>query len=688
MLNKLPVVMLVATLTACAAPKNAAPPPAIVPAAEVETVTVPSGLDLAGFDRSVRPQDDLYRFVGGTWLRATPIPADKSNYGTFTRLADDAEATIHDLVVELAQRPDLPMGSGEQKIGNFFTAFMDTQQIESVGLQPLAAPLARIAAIRTTRDVVRFMGASQRLGVAHPLAFFVSPDARDSSRYLAALYQNGLTMPDRDYYLDQDPKYVAFRAAFVTYVERLLSAAGEPDAADAAQRIAALETNLAQAHWTKVQNRDPVKTYNKLSLADLRRLAPQIDWSALLEGLGATPGMIDVNQPSYVATVGKLVKSVSVEVWRAYFKFHLLDEYAPYLAPQFDELHFGFHRRSLQGITEQPPRWQRAVQTMDSVMGELLGQQYVARKFAAEDKARVQTLVGNLLAAFGASIDELDWMGSETRAAAREKLASISVKIGYPDVWRNYAALVVTDTDLVGNMRRSAEFEINRQLTRIGRPVDRTEWFMTPQTVNAYYSPSHNEIVFPAAILQPPFFNAEADDAVNYGGIGAVIGHEISHAFDDQGRQYDGDGNLRDWWAFDDGVRFKKRASELVAQYGSFTVLDGRKLNGELTLGENIGDLSGLAVAYKAYRLSLQGAEAPVIDGFTGPQRFFLGWAQVWRRNYRDEELLRRVLTDPHSPSEFRANGTASNLDAFQEAFALQPGDKLYRPAGERVKIW
>ena len=686
MLSKLLLATSVVALAACVSPAPL-PAPQVAPAPVVEA-TAPSGLDLAGFDRSMRPQDDLYRFGGGAWLKATPIPADKSNYGTFTRLADDAEATIRDLIEALAQRPDLPMGSTDQKIGNFYSAYMDVEQIESVGLQPLVAPLSRIAVMQTTRDVVRYMGAAQRLGVAHPIAFYVTPDARESSRYIAALYQNGLTMPDRDYYLDPDAKYVAFRGAFTRYVEELLTAAGEADAADAARRVAALETRIAEYHWTKVQNRDPIKSYNKLTLAELRKLAPAIDWSAMLEGLGATPSAINVRQPSFVAGLGKLVRSVPVADWRLYFKFRLLDEYAPYLAARFDTLHFAFHKRTLQGTTAQPPRWQRAVQTMGGVMGELLGQKYVEREFSAADKARVQALVGNLLAAFGSSIEQLEWMGPETRAAAKAKLAKISVKIGYPDVWRDFSALVVSGSDLIGNLRRASEFEINRQLNRIGRPVDRTEWFMTPQTVNAYYSPNLNEIVFPAAILQPPFFDAQADDAVNFGGIGAVIGHEISHAFDDQGRQYDGDGNLRDWWTFDDGVRFKQRASQLVAQYGTFTVLDGQKLNGELTLGENIGDLSGLAVAFKAYQLSLGGAPAPVIDGFTGPQRFFLGWAQVWRRQYRDEELLRRVLTDPHSPSEFRANGTASNLDAFQEAFDLQPGDRLYRAPEERVKIW
>ncbi|MCB1624133.1 MAG: M13 family metallopeptidase [Pseudomonadales bacterium] len=686
MLLRFAVVTGVALLSACAVapPPVPAPPPADVRAA----TTLPSGLDLTGFDRGVRPQDDLYRFGGGSWLRNTPIPADKSSYGTFARLADDAETVIRDLIVDLAQRADWPAGSAEQKIGSFYSSYMDTERLEAVGLQPLAAQFSRIASINTARDVVRYIGASQRIGVAHPIAFFVSPDARDSSRYLAALYQNGLTMPDRDYYLDPDDKYRAFRSAFSQYVEQLLAAAGEADAASMARRITALETRIAEYHWTKVQNRDPLKTYNKMTLAELRKLAPQFDWSAMLEGLGATPGSIDVKQPSFVAGIGKLVRSVPVADWRVYFKFRLLDAYAPYLAKRFDELHFGFHKRSLQGVTGQQPRWQRAVQAMNSVMGELLGQQYVEREFSADDKTRVKALVGNLLAAFDQSIDQLDWMGPQTRAEARQKLAKIGVKIGYPDVWRDYSALVVTRSDLIGNMRRSAEFEINRQLVRIGRPVDRTEWFMTPQTVNAYYSPSHNEIVFPAAILRPPFFDSNVDDAVNYGGIGAVIGHEISHAFDDQGRQYDGDGNLRDWWSFDDAARFKKRAGALVAEFNNFTVLDGQKLNGELTLGENIGDLSGLAVAFKAYQLSLHGAPAPMIDGFSGPQRFFLGWAQIWRRNYRDAELLKRVLTDPHSPSEYRANGTASNLDAFQQAFELKPGDKLYRAPEERVKIW
>jgi predicted metalloendopeptidase len=679
--------MLSFVLGACAsspsapAPEPAAPPPPPAP-------LLKSGLDLTGFDRGVRPQDDLYRFAGGAWLANTPIPADKSNYGSFIILDDKAQEEVKELILAAAQKADRPPGSDAQKVGDFYQAYMDTARVESLGLAPLEEEFARIDAIATPRDVARYIGHSQRIGVAQPFAWYSAPDSKNSSVYLGSLYQNGLTMPDRDYYLSPDEKYARFRAAFAVYVENMLARAGERNAKSAAARIAALETRIANYQWTKTQNRDPVKTYNPMSLPEYQKLAPGFDWLAFFEGMGAPAQKLDVSQPPFIKGMAQLVKTVPVADWRAYFKFQLLDDYAPALSAQFADLEFDFHKKTLNGIPEPQPRWRRAVDAMDGSMGELIGKMFVESHFGAAAKQRMLELVDNLLKAFDSSIDSLEWMSADTRAEARKKLSKITVKIGYPDKWRDYGPLEIRRDDLVGNLMRAAQFNHDRLVRRTGGPVDKSEWLMTPQTVNAYYNPTTNEITFPAAILRWPFFDMDADDAVNYGGIGSVIGHEISHGFDDSGRQFDGDGNLRDWWTADDGAKFKQRADMLVKQYAGYTVLDNRPLNGQLTLGENIGDLSGMAVAYKAYQISLAGKEAPVIDGFTGPQRFFLGWAQVWRRKYRDEELLRRLVVDPHSPSEFRANGPASNIDAFYEAFDVKPGDRMYRPPAERVKIW
>jgi predicted metalloendopeptidase len=679
-----------AILAACAS-KAPESPPAPAPAAAAPLAPAPpprSGLDLAGFDRNVRAQDDLYRFVGGGWLANTEIPPDRSNYGSFIILDDRAKEEIRALIVAAAQQPNRAPGSDAQKVGDYYTAYMDTARIESLGLEPLRAELARIDAIATPRDVARYIGHAQRLGVNPPFAWFTNADQKNSVVYIGSVYQAGLTMPDRDYYLNPEDRYAEFRAKFSTYVEQMLALAGERNAKSAAARIAALETRLANYQWTKVQNRDPVKTYNPMSLPEYQKLAPNFDWLSFFEGMGAPVQRLNIYQPSFMKGIGQLVKTVPVSDWRLFFKFKLLDEYAPCLPAQFADLEFDFHGRTLNGVQQQKPRWRLALESMEGDLGELLGKMFVAQYFPPEAKQRMLAIVGNLLKAMDSSMDGLEWMSPATRAEARKKLSKITVKIGYPDKWRDYSTYVVRPDDMLGNYMRGQEFETQRQIARSGGPVDKGEWLMTPQQVNAYYLASANEITFPAGILRPPFFDMNADDAVNYGGIGSVIGHEISHGFDDSGRQFDGDGNLRDWWTAEDGAKFKQRADALVKQYGANTVLDDRHLNGELTLGENIGDLSGLAIALKGYRLSLGGKPAPEIDGFTGEQRFFLGWAQVWRRKYRDEDLLKRLLTDPHSPSEFRSNVPTSNIDAFYDAFTVKPSDRMYRPPAERVKIW
>jgi putative endopeptidase len=692
MLDRLAVMASVAVLTAAALSACAAStpqtPPAAAPAVAPPPPVLKSGLDLSGFDRSVRPQDDLYRFAGGNWLAKTEIPADRSNYGSFIILDDQAQEEVRQLIVAASEQKDRAPGSDAQKAGDFYLSYMDTVRVESLGLTPLAAEIAQIDAIATPRDVARYIGYSQRIGLAQPFAWFSSPDSKNSSLYLGALFQNGLTMPDRDYYLSPDAKFAQFRAKFAVYVEQMLARAGERNAKSAAARIAALETRIANEQWTKVQNRDPVKTYNPMSLPEYQKLAPGFDWLAFFEGMGAPVQRLDINQPSFIKGMGQLVKTVPVSDWRLYFKFQLLDDYAPALSREFADLEFDFKQRTLNGVPEPRPRWRQAVDSMDGNMGELVGRMFVEAHFSAEEKQRMLALVANLLKAFDTSIDGLEWMSPDTRAEAKKKLAKITVKIGYPDKWRDYSTLTIKRDDLVGNLMRAAEFQHQRYVRRAGGPVDKSEWLMTPQTVNAYYSSSTNEITFPAAILRPPFFDMEADDAVNYGGIGAVIGHEISHAFDDSGRQFDGDGNLRDWWTANDAASFKTRADVVVAQFSGYSVLDNQHINGEFTLGENIGDLSGLAVAFKAYQLSLAGSPAPEIDGFTGEQRFFLGWAQVWRRKYRDEEMLKRLKADPHAFSEFRTNGPTGNIDAFYAAFGVKAGDRMYRPPADRVKIW
>ena len=650
-----------------------------------------SGLDLEGFDRSVRPQDDLYRFAGGNWLARTEIPADRSSYGTFSKLEDDAKDALRALVEAAAATRNAAPGSDTQKVGDLYASFTDTARIESRGLRSLDGELAAIAALRSTRDVYGYMGRAQRLGIGAPVRAFVGQDGRDATRYLVALNQAGLSMPDRDYYLVDEPRNLKTRAALAAYIEKLLTLAGRKDGAAAAQRIIALEKRIAEKHWTRVENRNPVKTYNKVTLAAAAELAPGFDFTTFFAANGPQAAAItefNVRQPTYVRALAEIVRDTSVEDWRAYFSYRLLDAYSPYLPKKFDDAHFEFRLAELRGIKEPAPRWRRGVELIDERVGEIAGRMYVERNFPPEARTRIRELVANLRQAFDLSIDSLDWMSAATKAEAKRKLASFTVKVGYPDQWRDYGKLVIARDDLVGNLLRSAAFEHERGLDKLGKPIDRTEWMMTPQTVNAYYSPPMNEIVFPAAILRKPFFDPAADDAVNYGGIGAVIGHEISHGFDDQGRQYDGGGNLRDWWTFDDNVRFRERAGKLAAQYDGFKPIDGKSVNGQLTLGENIGDLSGLAMAYRAYQLSLAGKPAPVIDGFTGPQRFFLGWAQIWQRKYRDDELRLRLVTDPHSPSEYRCNGVVANIAEFYEAFGVKEGDRLYRPPAERVRIW
>lgn len=655
----------------------------LLPAAADDPI---SGIDFDGFDRSVRPQDDLYRFVNGRWLMSNEIPSDKSNYGSFTALDDAAKENIRAIIEDARSNPNNPEA---QKVGDFYASFMNTELIEQKGLTPIQAELDKIDALTDMEGVFRHLGYLNTIGVGGPVGFGVTVDAKDSSRNLAVIIQAGTSLPDRDYYLKDDEKYQAAREAFKAYIARLFELAGIPDGPQAGEDILQLETQLANIQWSRTELRDAEKRYNKYYVKDLPELTPTLPWAAFFEAAGV-PDLVEINvmTPSFFAELDAMGTELSLDTAKQYLKFNVLDGAASYLPKDFADASFELYRRQLGGVQEQRPRWKRGVDQTGGILGEALGKIYVARHFKPEAKRRMDELVQNLLKAYEVSIADLTWMSDETKERALEKLHKITPKIGYPNKWRDYAKLEISPDDLIGNMRRAALFQHQRGIDKLGKPVDKEEWGMTPQTVNAYYNPTKNEIVFPAAILQPPFFNADADDAVNYGGIGAVIGHEISHGFDDQGSKYDGDGNLENWFTDSDLNAFRELSGQLVNQYESYTVLGDKPLNGRLTLGENIADLSGMAISYKAYILSLEGKEAPVIDGFTGPQRFFLGWSQIWRRLYRDADLVRRLVIDPHSPSQFRANGPVINFNPFYEAFDVKEGDKLFKQPDDRIQIW
>lgn len=652
-----------------------------------------SGIDPDGFDKSVRPQDDLFLHVNGRWLLSTEIPSDKSNYGSFTALDDAARDNIRAIIEESVKNPT---DANSHKVGDFYRSFMDEETIARKGLEPLKVQLDAINSLATTDDVIRYFGSSNVVGIGSPFGFGIGTDDKNSSRYLAAISQGGTTLPDRDYYLEKGEKYAEARFALQAYIAELFKLAELPGGYSAAEDILKLETALAKAQWSRTELRDAEKRYNLFVVSKLTDVSAKLPWAVFFEAAGVKDlKEINVITPSFFTALETIVAETPVETWQQYCRFRLLDAAAEYLTPAFVDAHFELHDRTIAGIPEQKPRWKRAVDATAGagagdfgVLGESLGQLYVKRHFPAESRRRMDELVANLMKTYETSIHELKWMTDVTKKKALDKLHKITTKIGYPDEWRDYAKLEIKADDLLGNMQRSAMFEHHRQLDRLHKPVDRKEWGMTPQTVNAYYNPSMNEIVFPAAILQPPFFDAKADDAANYGGIGAVIGHEISHGFDDEGSKYDGDGNLQNWWTEADREAFDKLTGQLVSQFEAYEPLPGRKLNGKLTLGENIADLSGMAIAYKAYRMSLGGKDGPVIDGHTSAQRFFLSWAQIWRRKYREDELIRRLVIDPHSPSSFRANGPISNLDAFYEAFDVKPEDKLFKPKAERIQIW
>jgi putative endopeptidase len=649
-----------------------------------------SGIDLQYVDSSVRPQDDTYEYLNGKWLRTFQLPRDKGAVGSFSAIEDATEEQLRSIVDGLDQAGPGDGDTDAKKLADLYASFMKEEQLEALGLRPLQAEFAAIDAIKDMNALPALMAHMNATGAGAPYGLGINLDARNSTQYAVTLFQGGLGLPDRDYYLKDDVKLKDARTAYRAHVEKMLGMAGESKAAESAAGILKLETSLAKIQWTRVENRDPIKTYNKTAIAELPALMPGYDWQRYVRSAGID-GKVDsviISQPSYFTGLGKVMTGTPLPVWKAYFKWRVLSASAPYLSKAFVDERFAFTGGVLRGVPENQPRWKRGIALLDGSLGEALGRLYVAKYFPPQNKARMQTLVQNLLEAYRRDIDTLDWMSAETKVGAQAKLAKMLPKIGYPDQWRDYSALKISRDDLRGNVVRANEFEYRRNLAKLGKPVDHGEWRMRPQTVNASYNPTSNEITFPAAILQPPFFDATADDAANYGGIGAVIGHEMSHGFDDQGSQFDADGNLHDWFSKADHDKFAEKTKALVAQYNAYEPVPDYHVNGALTLGENIGDNSGLAIAYKAYRISLAGHQAPVIDNLTGDQRLYLGWVQVWRGKVREAETIQRIKTDPHSPPAVRGAATLRNQAGFYAAFGLKPGDKMYLPPDQRVNIW
>jgi len=665
--------------------RDAASPATASPAPAAKPVFGSFGVDLTTRKATVKPGDDFFASANGAWLDTFTIPPDKASYGIFTKLDDEARANVRKIIEGAAGAKPAP-GSIEQKIGDYFASFMDTAKIEADGINALKPDLDRITAVKTPAELARLFG---EVGFQSPVGGYIGQDDKDPEAYFVNLVQSGLGMPDRDYYLRDDPKLKETRVAYLAHVGRMLTLAGVPDGSAKAARIVALETKIAQAHWARERTRDAIANYNPKRRAELSSFAPGLDWQAMLDamGLGAWD-RFNANTPTAVKGIAALVASQPLEDWKSYLTYHHVHNHAPYLPKAVDDENFAFFGKVLSGREKQRERWERGVDLVNGGLGEAIGQVYVKQHFPPEAKAKIDALVENMKGAYKANIEKLEWMGPETRAKALEKLASLRVKIGYPNKWKDYSSMAIMPGNVLANARAAEEWSWRFDVAKLGKPVDKDEWLITPQTVNAYYYPPTNEITFPAAILQAPAFDPHADEAVNYGGIGAVIGHEIGHGFDDQGRLYDAKGALNDWWSKADDASFKKRSAGLAAQYGAFEALPGLKVNGQLTLGENIGDLGGLGVAYQAYRRSLGGKEAPVIDGLTGDRRFFLAYAQVFRTKYRDEALRTMVLSDAHSPAQFRVNGVVRNVDAWYAAFNVQPGEKLYLAPDQRVKIW
>ncbi len=672
-------------VTAALSQSTTAAPVAAQPAtAESDAKAGPTfgsfGFDEQGMDRTVAPGDDFYAYANGGWAKATPIPADKSNYGSFNLLSDLSESRTRGILDAAAKDP-------QSKIGRAYATFLDTGTIEAKGLAPIRPWLGRIAALKDRAGYPALLAEADRAGIGGPFGGGVGQDDKSPEQYALSLGQSGLGMPDRDYYLSTDAKLVEARAAYQAHIAKMLTLAGEPDAQARAAALLAFETEIARVSWTRVDSRDATKTYNKMTVADLAAKAPGFDFAGYFKGIGTPVPTVIVAQPSAITGIAKLVASAPIGVLKDQLILRSLDNYADVLPKAFDAEQFAFYGTVLGGTPEQEARWKRGVQFTSGALDDEVSKIYVAKYFPPETKAAADSLVRNVIAAMDARIDKLDWMAPETKVKAHAKLAAFTPKIGYPSRWKDYSSLTITAGDAFGNAWRANEWQHRDNVAKLGKPLQRWEWGMTPMTVNAYANFGMVEIVFPAAILQPPFFDPKADPAVNYGGIGAVIGHELSHHFDDQGSKYDSKGQLTDWWTPQDVARFTALTGKLGAQYDAYEPLPGLHVKGQLTMGENIADLAGLTVAHDAYMTSLGGRTPPAIGGFSADQRFYLGWAQVWRRNYREANLRQRLLTDPHSPSQQRA-AVVRNLDPWYAAYQPKPGQKLYLTPDQRVRIW
>jgi putative endopeptidase len=645
-----------------------------------------SGIQTADMNKAVRAQNDFFEYANGAWLRKVQIPPDRSRYGVDVMMAEQSLVQLRELI----EGTRISNDADARKVGDLYDSFMDEARIEQEGVKPLRPELELIDAIKSADDIGPLMAQLDRLGVATPIGIFVAPDAKRSDQYALWFSQGGLGLPDRDYYLSDDAKLLGFRTKYREHVAKMLTLLGDAHAGDEAARILALETALAKIQWTRVANRDPQKTYNPQTLAQLKELAPSIDWNSYL-AKGGVPDLLPtmiVRQPDYLKGLSGLIKSTPLPTWKEYFRYQLLSGSAPYLTRALVDEDFAFTQGVLRDTPKNQERWKRGCELVDQLIGEASGKLYVAKYFPPKAKARIDDLVANLLKAYAQSVDQLSWMSEATKVEARAKLRKINVKIGYPRRWRDYSKLVISPTDLPGNVRRGVKFENDRKLAQLGGPIDRDEWQMTAPTVNAYYDPQLNEIVFPAGILQLPVFNPDAEGAFNYGATGATIGHEISHGFDDEGSQFDSDGNLRDWWTAEDHVKFKAKTDKLVAEYSGFEPVPGFHVNGELTLGENIADIAGIEIAYKAYIASLNGRAPPVIDGMSADQRFYIGYAQSWLSKTRDAALIELVKSNPHSPEKYRVNGVVVHMPSFYDAFGVKKGDKMYLRPEDRVTLW
>ena len=657
-------------------------------ASQQQDVSLQSGILLNNMNTEIAPGDNFFEYVNGTWSDTIEIPSDKASYGSFAILADEAQEHVM-AIIKSASEGDFAAGTDEQKVGDMYRSYMDIETRNQIGVAPLKAEFAKIDAISTRTQLSEYFAYAVKYGYSTPVSFFQYADFKSPNDYALYAWQSGLGLPDREYYFKEDQKGLEILAKYKAHMEKVLTLAGIENAAKASEILLDLETKIAAQHMKKEQTRDWAGNYAKLSMDEMKAMMPNFDWDAFIKTSAYNmPDSMIIMQKDFLSNIDAVIAQTPLQDWKTFLKWGVVNNSAGALNEALDQANFEFYSKTLYGVEEQRPMWRRATGLLNSTLGEVIGKVYVKQHFPPDAKERMKVMVDNLMAAYEVSIKDLDWMTEETRIQALDKLSKFTVKIGYPDKWKDYSALSVDKGDLFGNMRSAAEVSYAEELAKQGKPVDKEEWGMTPQTVNAYYNPTANEIVFPAAILQPPFFDLNAEDAINYGGIGAVIGHEIGHGFDDSGSTFDGDGALRNWWTDTDKQEFKALTSKLVEQYNGFEPLDGVFVNGEFTLGENIGDLGGISIALKAYKMSLEGNPSPVLDGFTGEQRVFIGFGQVWASKYREEALRSQIDTDPHSPAQFRANGSVRNVPEFYSAFDVTPDNVLYLAPENRVKIW